>query len=90
MYGSRTYHKSRDQWQISKAAAGMGKATSGKRMVVKAAAKTASKLKEREYRDEQGNIHHHTREYLQAHPEDKGRPPRSKQGEGNGDGNGHR
>jgi hypothetical protein len=47
-------------------------------------------LKEREYRDENGNIHHHTREYLQAHPEDKGRPPRSKQGEGNGDGNRHR
>jgi hypothetical protein len=46
-------------------------------------------LKEREYRDDQGNIHHRTREYLQAHPEDIGRPPRSKQGQGNGNGNGH-
>lgn len=44
-------------------------------------------LKEREYRDEHGNIHHHTREYLQEHPEDKGRPPRSKQREEDGNGN---
>jgi hypothetical protein len=43
-------------------------------------------LKEREYRDEQGNIHHHTKAYLAAHPEDKGRPPRSKQrGESSGE-----
>jgi hypothetical protein len=36
-------------------------------------------LKEREYRDAEGNVHHHTKKYLEEHPEDKGRPPRSKQ-----------
>ncbi len=33
-------------------------------------------LKEREYRDSEGNVHHHTKKYLEEHPEDKGRPPR--------------
>lgn len=37
-----------------------------------------SDLKEREYKDEHGNVHHHTKKYLEEHPEDKGRPPRSK------------
>jgi hypothetical protein len=42
-------------------------------------------LKEREYRDDQGNVHHHTKKYLEEHPEDKGRPPRSKESGGSSD-----
>ena len=28
-------------------------------------------LNEREYRDQQGNIHHHTRSYMERHDDDK-------------------
>ncbi|MDB5395841.1 MAG: hypothetical protein JWM91_3347 [Rhodospirillales bacterium] len=43
-------------------------------------------LNEREYRDPEGNVHHHTKKYLEEHPEDKGRPPRSKQREEDSEG----
>ena len=37
----------------------------------------SSDLKEREYRDEQGNVHHHTREYMERHGKQNGGSDRS-------------
>ncbi len=37
----------------------------------------SSDLKEREYRDEQGNVHHHTREYMERHGKKNGSSDRS-------------
>ncbi len=42
-------------------------------------------LKEREYRDKEGNVHHHTRTYMEQHKGEKGKGEEGKGESGRGE-----